>query len=273
MARMDLTDPHALLGQTATDADGRTIGPVEAVFAHRATGRPQFAVVDVGRVAGLGSKLVPVPVAGARELDGGRLGLAHPRSAITHAPELSADTAELDASAEARINEHFGLHDPSQDTAIAPSADLGPAGPPAAPQDDEVAEVVRSEEQLVVGTERRATEAVRLHKHVVTEEVTVTVTVRREEPRVERIPVEEADRAAHDRPHPQAMEDGTFDVVLYAEEPVVQTRLVPVERVRVHRDVLVEERPVTETVRRERIEVEGDGAVDRQDLLSEGGAP
>ena len=47
--------------------------------------------------------------------------------------------------------------------------------------------------------------------------------------------------------------------MLHAEEPVVEKRVVPKERVRLDKDVETEERTVTDDVRKEQIEVD-DGA-------------
>ena len=52
--------------------------------------------------------------------------------------------------------------------------------------------MTRSEEQLRVGTERYETGRARLRKYVVTEQQQVTVPVTREEVRVEREPITEA---------------------------------------------------------------------------------
>ena len=68
--------------------------------------------------------------------------------------------------------------------AAAPPAAYG--AQPTAPETD--GGMVRSEEQLRVGTERVAATRVRLVKYVVTEEVQITVPIRREEIRVEEVP-------------------------------------------------------------------------------------
>jgi hypothetical protein len=46
--------------------------------------------------------------------------------------------------------------------------------------------------------------------------------------------------------------------VLHAEEPVVETRAVPKERVRMETDTVTEEQAVEGKVRKERIETDGD---------------
>ena len=54
--------------------------------------------------------------------------------------------------------------------------------------------MTRSEEELLVGKARQETARVRLRKYVVTEQVQTTVPVQREEVRVEREPITEANR-------------------------------------------------------------------------------
>ena len=52
--------------------------------------------------------------------------------------------------------------------------------------------------------------------------------------------------------------DEEHEVVLHEEEPVVEKRAVPKERVRLSTDAVTEERKVSEEVRKERIEAQGD---------------
>ena len=121
---------------------------------------------------------------------------------------------------------------------------------PTDPASDEAVSLVRSEERLVVGRETRAVERVLLRKHVVSEDVTRTVTVRREELVVEREPVED-DGAVVDGHEPSTHEE--LEIVLHEER--LEVVLVPVERVRV-RVVRVEgERTVTEVLRREQFDL------------------
>jgi stress response protein YsnF len=48
------------------------------------------------------------------------------------------------------------------------------------------------------------------------------------------------------------------ELILSAEELVVDKRVVPKERIRLDKDVVTEERSVDEEIRKERIDVEGD---------------
>ena len=129
---------------------------------------------------------------------------------------------------------------------------------PDAPGDATPVEVVRSEERLRVGTEVRVTGRAVLRRYVVTETVTQTFQVRREEVRLEHEPVS-GTAAEGDRP---AFADGVAaEVVLHREVPRVVMDVVPVERVRLHVATVTEQVPVTADLRRERVAL--DPPVDR----------
>ena len=114
--------------------------------------------------------------------------------------------------------------------------------------------MTRSEEELQVGTASRERGRARLKKYVVTEHETRTVPVRREEVRVEREPITDANRGdALDGPD---ISEEEHEVTLHSEEPVVEKRTVPKERVRLEKDVETEQREVSDTVRSERIDVD-----------------
>jgi uncharacterized protein (TIGR02271 family) len=94
----------------------------------------------------------------------------------------------------------------------------------------------------------------RLRKYVVTENQQVTVPVQREEVRIEREPITDANIGdALDGPD---ISEEEHEVVLHEEEVVSEKRAVPKERVRLDKDVEIEERTVSEDVRREQIEVD-----------------
>ncbi|GAB3306397.1 PRC and DUF2382 domain-containing protein [Geodermatophilus aquaeductus] len=115
--------------------------------------------------------------------------------------------------------------------------------------------MTRSEEHLNVGTQRVEAGRARLRKYVVSENVTETVPVSREEVRVEREPITDANIGnAMDGP---AISEEEHEVVLHAERPVVSKEATPVERVRLDTQTVTEQQQVSEQVRREEIEVEG----------------
>jgi uncharacterized protein (TIGR02271 family) len=115
--------------------------------------------------------------------------------------------------------------------------------------------MTRSEERLNVGTRSEEAGRARLRKYVVTENVTETVPVSREEVRVEREPITDANVGkAMDGP---AISEEEHEVVLHEETPVVEKEAVPVERVRLDKDTVTEQVQVSEGVRKEEIEVDG----------------
>jgi uncharacterized protein (TIGR02271 family) len=116
--------------------------------------------------------------------------------------------------------------------------------------------MTRSEEQLKVGKTSRESGRARLRKYVVTEEEQVTVPVQREELRIEREPITEGN--VDEAMGGPAISEEEHEVVLHEEEPVVEKRAVPKERVRLEKDTVTDERTVTEEVRKERIDSEGD---------------
>jgi uncharacterized protein (TIGR02271 family) len=116
--------------------------------------------------------------------------------------------------------------------------------------------MTRSEERLRVGKERAETGRARLRKYIVTENVQTTVPVSREEVRIEREPITDANRdAAMSGPD---LTEEEHEVTLTEERPVVGKETVPVERVRLGKEQITEEEQVSEQVRKEQIETEGD---------------
>jgi uncharacterized protein (TIGR02271 family) len=142
-----------------------------------------------------------------------------------------------------------GAEDDAAAVRRAAEAFVQPASRPLAEDPDAM---IVSEERLDVRVEAVPTERVVLRKHVVEEQVTVPVVVRREELELVREPIAgaAADPGAH-------LGDAVpHEIVLYAERPVVTTEVVPVERVRLGKRFVSEERVVSGDVRREDVAVE-----------------
>jgi uncharacterized protein (TIGR02271 family) len=126
------------------------------------------------------------------------------------------------------------------------------------PTDDAM---TRSEEELRVGKERHEAGRARLRKFVITEDVDTSVPVQREEVRVEREPITDENREAAMRG--PDISEAEHEVTLHAEEPVVEKEVVPKERIRLEKDTVTEERGVSDEVRKERIEPEGEADRER----------
>ena len=123
---------------------------------------------------------------------------------------------------------------------------------------EEVA-VVRSEEELAVGTRSHEAGRVRATKAVDRRHVQQVV------PRgIEHAEVERVNAAEGDSGEVETMADGTVSIPVFEEVLVVEKRLVVRERVVIRKHTVTEEHLVEADLRRERVEVEADPAVDRR---------
>ncbi|MET9770024.1 PRC and DUF2382 domain-containing protein [Streptomyces sp. NPDC006415] len=111
-------------------------------------------------------------------------------------------------------------------------------------------EMIRSEEQLHVGKEEYESGKARLHKYVVTEEVTRTVPVSHEEVRVVREPVQPGEKTTGT----SDFGEQDVEVTLHAERATVRKEAVPVERVRLETNRVTEQKEVSAEVRKEKID-------------------
>lgn len=118
---------------------------------------------------------------------------------------------------------------------------------------DQINVPVRQEE-LVVGKQQEEVGRVHLHKDVIEEQETITEPVTREEVRVERVPVQgqySGDIGA------DAFTEKDIDVPVMGEELVAGKRTVVNEEVRVSKQAVTENQQVSDTVRKERVVVDG----------------
>lgn len=236
-------DPQRLRGSEAFDAQGGKLGRVDNVFVDTATGRPEWAAVSSGF---FGKKVSLVPLATATEVDGG-LQVPFDKEMVKGAPHHDPD-AELSPEDEAALFRYYGVPYGGETVTArgGPQASPGRAGGEA---------MTRSEEELVVGKAAEPVGRVRLRKWVETEPVEMVVPVAREEVRVEREPITEANvDAAMSGPE---LSEGVHEETLHEEHVEVAKRVVPKERVRLEKDTVVSEERVSADVSKERIEVEG----------------
>src|SRR4051812_12678261 len=237
-------------GQDLLDADGDKIGSIDEIYIDSRTEQPEWALVKTGLFGGKGT-FVPLSQASP---EAGGVRVPYAKSHVKDAPNVEPD-GELSQAEERTLYEHYEVA--YGDTGSGSSNGGDPVGPdPPAPTTD--AAMTRSEQELNGGTQSRETGRARLRKYVVTEEVQKTVPVQREEVRVEREPITDAN--VDDAMDGPAISEEEHEVVLQEETPVVEKRTVPKERVRLDKDTVTDEETVTEEVRKERIE--GDGGVD-----------
>jgi uncharacterized protein (TIGR02271 family) len=238
-------------GRTMVDRDGDRIGKIQNIYTDDQTGQPEWALVNTGL---FGTKATFVPLIQASER-GGDVQVPFDKQLVKDAPGIEPDQY-LSSAEEQRLYSHYGLDydavpEPGVPEPGMESADVG--------TDDAM---TRSEEELRVGTAQRERGRVRLRKYVTTEQRQVTVPVEREEVRVEREPITDANiDAAMAGP---AISEEEHEVILHEEEPVVEKRVVPKERVRLGKETVTEQEQVAEQVRQEHIEVEGEDQVRRR---------
>jgi uncharacterized protein (TIGR02271 family) len=128
------------------------------------------------------------------------------------------------------------------------------------PSTDEA--MTRSEEELRVGRRKAERGRARLRKTVETDRATATVPVERDELRVEREPITDANRdQAMQGP---ALSEAEHEVVLHEQRPVAHKEVVPKERVRLGTEKVKDQRTVGRKLRKERIELEEDTAEPRR---------
>ncbi len=244
---MEMTEAYQWRGRTVLDRDGDKIGKVEEVYVDEVTEAPEWILVESGL---LSKKRHLVPLRDAFPV--GEDVKSRSTSRVEAAPTVDPEP-ELSQEDEERLYHHYGLE---YSEARSESGLPEEPGTAAAGETTEAGDAVTpSEEELRVGTERRERGRVRLRKYVVTEHQTRTVPVRREEVRIEREPLSEADPGQATR-EPDISEQEQ-EVVLHEEVPVVEKRTVPKERLRLEKEPVVEEAQVSEEVRKEHVETEG----------------
>jgi uncharacterized protein (TIGR02271 family) len=275
-------------GGNVIGSDGEKIGSIGQLYADDDTGEPTWVTVKTGL---FGTSQSFVPVEGAHN-QGDDLVVPYSKDHVKDAPRVDVD-GHLTPEEEDRLYTYYDrgartYSDTRDDVDLQGDADLNAGTPNAGavgyaadretaglasdretagyasdrdtvghdtsgPTTDDA--MTRSEEQLQVGTEREAAGRARLRKYVTTENVTKTVPVQREEVRIEREPITDANRgAALDGPD---ISEEEHEVILHEERPVVQKEAVPVERVRLDKDVVQDDVTVSEEVRKEHIEADG----------------
>ena len=230
---MDESDQRAKLQRARRDElvveaeDGAAIGRVDSLYYDLETGRPAWIGV---RPEGESRLRTLVPVEGSRAT-GEVVRVGFSREVVEAAPRI--DSEDIDEITERRLVDHYDLPKPlaERETAV-------------------ISPIVRHEEALSVAKERAETGRVRVRKWVETEPVTVEVALERETVRVEREPI--------GRPAAEGVELGEdeISVSVYAERPVVDKRVVAVERVRLEKGVELDDVTIEDELRVERVAVE-----------------
>ena len=275
-----------LFNATAYDKAGEKLGSVKEVFVDEQSGQPTFVEVNHG-LFGMSSSLVPLR---GHDFTGEELKLAFSKDRIENAPDFDSDKP-LTPEVQADIFKHYNLENAQDVTTYRDERDeragaagagvagagVAGAGAGAHAKDETAAtdridtdratatgngvsnnegEVIRSEERLDVNKERVATGEARLRKYVVTDTETVEVPVEREEVRVERTPISEADAANYTG---TIGDNGAEEasVTLHEERVNVEKKTVPVEKVNLSKETIKDTETHTEDLRKEQIDTDG----------------
>jgi len=262
--------PDHYIGRNAVDPQGDKIGKVGQVYVNDETGQPDWITVNTG-LFGMRESFVPLADS---SFNGDDLVLPFDKAVVKDAPDV-ADSSHLDTDEQDQLYTYYqgylgtgtsaGGTNVGQDRRGLTDQDVAGQGTgrtdvgrgegydTSGPNTDDA--MTRSEEQLQVGTEQVQAGRARLRKYVVTEQQSVQVPVSREEVRVEREPITDANRDA--ALSGGAITEEEHEVVLTEERPVV-TEAVPVERVRIGTETVTDQETVTGDVRKEQIEVDDD---------------
>ena len=260
---------QTIVGSNAVDNDGDKLGKIGNVYLDDRTGEPAWATVNTGL---FGTKESFVPLATAR-LEGDQLVVPFDKAKVKDAPKV-ADDGHIGDDEQEELYRYYGLSSANgregtlgtagyAGTTDAGTYDDGTTGPSSArPVSSAESGFASGNEAGTVGHDtsgpdhRRRHDPLRgaaarrhrdparagrarLRKYVVTEQETVTVPVQREEVRIEREPITDANRGeALDGP---AISEEEHEVVLHEERPVVEKEAVPVERVRLDTETVTEQ--------------------------------
>ena len=243
------SDLRTWVGRNAVDREGNKIGTVSEVYADDQTRQPEWLAIKTGL---FGTHMSFVPLEGAN-VRGDDVVVAYDKDTVKDAPHVEPDE-HLTPAEEQRLYRHYqgsyisSTWDRPDDRSDQDRGDDKTRGEDSA--------MTRSEEELRVDKQTKSAGTARLKKWVETDEVNITVPVTREKAKVVREPVTDANRDKAMRG--PDISEGEHEITLTEEEVNVTTEAVPKERVRLESEKETEQVPVSETVRKEHVEVEDD---------------
>src|SRR3954468_523582 len=275
-----------VIGKDVYDASGDKIGSASEVYLDDETGRPEWVTVRTG-LFGTKESFVPIRDADLTD-DGVRVPVS--KDQVKGAPKVDADghlspqdeqelyrfySMDAGTTGTGRTDSTVGRVDRPGTTTSESTTGMATTGmtgtgttgtgttgtdthgavghDTSGPTTDDA--MTRSEERLNVGTRSEEIGRARLRKYVAPENAPETVPVSREEIRVEREPITDANvGSAMDGP---AISEEEHEVTLHAERPVVEKEAVPVERVRLDTETVTDHEQVSETVRKEQVDTDG----------------
>ena len=253
-------------GNVVTTA-GDKIGGIGQIYLDDQTGEPNFVTAKTG-LFGTSESFVPLHGADIRSSD---IVVDFDKDTVKDAPRID-DDGSISPDEEEQLYAYYGISNRADAAYGGTPSDLDDPSEANDNRSDRVGErgvvgqdtsgpttddaMTLSEERLRVGTQQRESGRARLRKYVVTENVTETVPVSRDEVRLEREPITDAN--VGDAMAGPAISEEEHEVVLHEQRPVVQKDAVPVERVRLETDTVTEQVTINEDLRKEQIDTNVD---------------
>ncbi len=248
---LDTNQIDQVTGSDAYSSDGDKIGKVGQVYLDDQSGQPEWVTVNTG-LFGTNESFVPLSDASYSD---GHLTLPYDKDKVKNAPNLSSD-GHLSPEEEQQLYTYYGVSYGDSSTTGTDDTTTDDRTSTNTGTDYNDDSVTLSEERVDVGTRQEEVGRARLRKYVVTENVTQTVPVQKEKAVLEREPITDGDVSG-------TIDDGdAVEVTLTEERPVVEKTTEAVERVSLGTQEVTDEQTVTEEVRKERVETEGDIAND-----------
>jgi uncharacterized protein (TIGR02271 family) len=247
------SDLDRYLDYTVVDRTGDKVGVVDAVWEDH-TGQPAYVAVKTGWL-GLGKAHV-VPAGGAEVSDSTRkIRLPYTSEMIKNAPTFERQE-DIDDAAEIRIGDYYREYGYAG-TAAACACDAEDTESKVRDTDDE-AKISLNEEEVTIGKREVEAGGVRLRKIIRTETVNQPVELQREEIVIERVPAKDRTPSRTD----VAFREEEIYIPLRREEPVVEKTTRTREEVRVGKKRETEHREISETVRREDVDIQRQDTTD-----------
>jgi uncharacterized protein (TIGR02271 family) len=236
-------DFERMRGAPVYGDDGERIGSVEKLFLDVDTDQPEWLGIGTGF---LRMKSALVPVEGATtEGDGVRV--PYDADRVKASPDIDED--QIGQDTEAELYSYYGLKytERRSETGLPE----GTKGRSSGKKRTDKESLTRHEEELKVGKRATETGRLRLHKWVTTEPVQADVELRQE--------TAEVHRERIDQPVSNAeMGEREIEVPLRGEEAVVEKQAVAKERVSVDKSTDTRKERVSDEVRKEHVEAEGE---------------
>lgn len=252
--------------------DDESLGGVGQVYLDDQTGEPTWVSVKTGW---FGSNESLVPLQGA-DLTDGRVRVAHTKDVIKNAPNVDADHHLSEQEQDELFAYYSGagadmgryqVRDTDREVVADRDVDVNRDATYVADRDvdvdrartdvDNEGSMTLHEERVNVGTERVESGRVRLRKHVVTEQQSVSVPVSHEEVQVVREPIADGQPVGDVR-----LGDEEAEVVLHEERPVIEKDVVATEQVGLEKTTVTDQQQVVTDVSREEVDVDQDVARD-----------